>query len=236
MAGKKQSSRTDHDSPWKEILEHFFPQFMQFFFLDAYELFNCRVSLDFPVVKLLDYREKQAELEASPNPFAIVVLAHLETQKTRRKPEQRYDAKLRVAKMMYRKGYNRQEIINLFRFVDWIMTLPENLEQQFMVEIARLEEDVKMPYVTSVERIATARGLEQGLLQGRQEGRQEGQQEGQQEGLRESIVRTLELRFGLLSPRIMAFLQQVQDVDDLRELHKQAVLVSSLAVFEQGIP
>jgi hypothetical protein len=198
----------------------------------AYELFNCRVSLDFPVVKLLDYREKQAELEASPNPFAIVVLAHLETQKTRRKPEQRYDAKLRVAKMMYLKGYNRQEIINLFRFVDWIMTLPENLDQQFMVEIARLEEDVKMPYVTSVERIATARGLEQGLLQGRQEG----QQEGQQEGLRESIVRTLELRFGLLSPRIVAFLQQVQDVDDLRELHKQAVLVPSLTVFEQGIP
>lgn len=125
---------------------------------------------------------------------------------------------------MYRKGYQWVEIINLFRFIDWIMTLPEDMDWQFLLEIARFEETEKMPYVTSVERI----GMEKGMALGRQE--------GQQEGLRVSIVQTLELRFGRVSPRIELFLQQVQDVDDLRELHKQAVLVPSLTVFEQGLP
>lgn len=67
----------------------------------------------------------------SDNPFAVVVMAHLETQATRRKPLQRYDAKLRLAKLLYKRGYNRQTIIDLFRFIDWIMTLPEDLSQQF---------------------------------------------------------------------------------------------------------
>lgn len=185
----------------------------------GYELFKCRVSLEFPVVKLLGYREKRRELETSDNPFAIVVLAHLETQATRRKPLQRYDAKLRLAKLLYKRGYNRQTIIDLFRFIDWIMTLPENLSEQFLGELRRFEEEEKMPYVTSVERI----GIEKGLLQGRQE------------GLRESILRVLEVRFGPISPRVRLLLEPVVDVDSLLKLNERAVLAPTLADFEQAL-
>ena len=41
------------------------------------EAFGCRHRLDFPVVKLLDYREQLSALEQHHNPFALVVLAHL---------------------------------------------------------------------------------------------------------------------------------------------------------------
>ena len=44
------------------------------------------VRLEFPVVKLLDYAPQWPALEADPNPFATVVLAHLKTLETRRSP------------------------------------------------------------------------------------------------------------------------------------------------------
>jgi len=47
-----------------------------------YELLGCRVSLHFPVVKLLDYRADWAALEGSDNPFTTVVMAHLKVLET----------------------------------------------------------------------------------------------------------------------------------------------------------
>ncbi len=180
---KKQKQRDDYDSPWKEIIEAYFREFMEFFFLvaadgidwkkgykfldkelqkvvrdarlgrrladklvqvwqkngkeawvllhvevqgqkesdfnkrmfvynfrifDRYnrevaslailadedpkwkpdhywnELWGCKVGIEFPVVKLLDYADKWDELEKSDNPFAVVVIAHLKTQETRK--------------------------------------------------------------------------------------------------------------------------------------------------------
>lgn len=47
------------------------------------------MGFEFPVVKLLDYRERWAELEESQNPFATVVMAHLKAQETRHADEER---------------------------------------------------------------------------------------------------------------------------------------------------
>ncbi|MEI2689585.1 MAG: hypothetical protein V9H69_07660 [Anaerolineae bacterium] len=52
----------------------------------GYELWGCRAKLDFPTVKLLDYRKQWSKLEFSVNPFATVVMAHLKAQETRRDP------------------------------------------------------------------------------------------------------------------------------------------------------
>lgn len=70
----------------------------------GYTLWGCEVGLRFPVVKLTDYRERRAELEASENPFAVVVLAHLETLRTRGDPERRVVAKLWLANELFRRG------------------------------------------------------------------------------------------------------------------------------------
>lgn len=45
-------------------------------------LWGCETRFIFPVIKLLDYRSRWAELEASRNPFATVVMAHLTAQET----------------------------------------------------------------------------------------------------------------------------------------------------------
>jgi hypothetical protein len=187
----------------------------------GYERWGCRVSLDFPIIKLLDYTDREEELAASNNPFAVVVLAHLQTLATRRDPAGRYNAKLNLAKQLYRKGYGRQDILNLFRFIDWIMTLPTELEGQLQVELAQFEEREKMQYITTVERMAI------------QKGKQEGLQEGLQQGIRKSIINILQTRFNETSELVETLLEQIEDKEELQELTRQAVTINSLAEFEQ---
>src|SRR5688572_23238702 len=43
----------------------------------GYELWGCRIRLEFPTIKLLAYKAQWAELEQSRNPFAVLVMAHL---------------------------------------------------------------------------------------------------------------------------------------------------------------
>ena len=53
---------------------------------------------------LHDYQTRQAELEASDNPFATVVMAHLRTGATRRDLAGRLQWKLRLMRRMYEHG------------------------------------------------------------------------------------------------------------------------------------
>ena len=41
----------------------------------AYNLWGFSLRVEFPMVKLLDYADREAELESERNPFAAVVLA-----------------------------------------------------------------------------------------------------------------------------------------------------------------
>jgi hypothetical protein len=43
----------------------------------GYQLWGCQVGFQFPIVKLLDYKQQWDMLETSDNPFATVVMAHL---------------------------------------------------------------------------------------------------------------------------------------------------------------
>jgi hypothetical protein len=49
----------------------------------GYEVCGCRVQLQFPVVKLLDYLKDWDYLESSVNLFAVVVVTHLKGLETR---------------------------------------------------------------------------------------------------------------------------------------------------------
>jgi hypothetical protein len=79
------------------------------------QLWGCRVQFEFPIIKLLDYLPRWAELEASQNPFAIVVMAHLKTKETRNDAVARKEWKFKLTRSLYERGYERQDILNLFR-------------------------------------------------------------------------------------------------------------------------
>lgn len=125
------------------------------------ELWNCRISFEFPIVKLLDYAKHWSDLESSHNPFAWVVMAHLKTKETTNDRLQRKEWKFRLMRQLYEAGYERQDILNLYRFIDWLMRLPIDLEYQFKEQLDQYEQERQMPYVTSIERMGIEKGREE---------------------------------------------------------------------------
>jgi hypothetical protein len=111
---------------------------------------------------LLDYQQRQSELETSRNPLATVVMAHLKAMETRNDRIERKQQKLFLVRRLYEQGLRRSDVINLFGFIDWVMTLPTQLEAEFWQEYRDFEESLSMQYVISVERF----GIRQGLLKG----------------------------------------------------------------------
>jgi Domain of unknown function (DUF4351) len=61
---------------------------------------------------------------------------------------------------------SRSDVLNLFKFIDWAMILPEGLKKAFWEDLKTYEEDRQMPYVTSVEQIGFDRGLHVGGEEG----------------------------------------------------------------------
>jgi hypothetical protein len=187
----------------------------------GYRLWECEVSLKFPVVKLLDYREQLDMLKQHPNPFAVVVLAHLYTQETRGQPKERYTLKWQLTRMLYERGYIKRDIQLLFRFIDWMMRLPPALKEQFRTQLIAYEEERKMTYVTETVRLFKEDGIQQGI------------QQGIQKKAREDVVEVLTLRFSDPHPAIVERIHAIDDTALLKALLSQAVLAESLEKFRQ---
>jgi hypothetical protein len=188
----------------------------------GYDLFGCQVKFNFPVVKLMEYRAHWPELEASDNPFATVVMAHLKAQETRQDAAGRKEWKLYLVRRLYERGYSREDILNLFHLIDWVMSLPKELDETFWQEVQEIEERKRMPYVTSVERIGIEKGIEQGI------------QQGIQQGAQRQLLRVLEHRFEFVPVAIMDDLEQLE-AEQLEELMDVALTADSLPAFAEQL-
>ncbi len=58
----------------------------------------------------------------------------------------------------YRPDCGKRDAVLLFEFVDWVVSLPEELEESLRVEIDEIEEEMKMEYITSIQRIGREEG------------------------------------------------------------------------------
>jgi hypothetical protein len=154
----------------------------------GYALWGCEVGIRFPAVKLLDYARASEQSAGGRNPFGVLVAAHLRARETVRDAAGRLHWKLALVKGLYEGGFGREDILQMFRFVDWVLTLPAELEQRFLAELEDWEEERKMPYVTSAERIGIEKGIQQGI------------QQGTRQGEAALLVKLLERRFGPLPP------------------------------------
>jgi Domain of unknown function (DUF4351)/Putative transposase, YhgA-like len=130
----------------------------------GYSLFGCTLNFQFPIVKLLDYQQKLSELETDGNPFATVVMAHLAAINTRSDRNERKVQKLALVQRLYEQGLEEQDVVNLLAFVDWMLTLPSDLEAEFKREVQQLEAGRRMKYVTSFERSGIEIGKQQEAL------------------------------------------------------------------------
>jgi hypothetical protein len=158
----------------------------------GYARWGFRTGIDFPVVTLLDYAPHWQALEANPNPFATLALAHLKTLETRQAPADRPAWKVRLIKGLYQRGLSAEDVRQLIRFIDWMMDLPPALEKLAEDEIHRYEEDKQMPFMTSFERRARTEALLEGIELG------------------------LEVKFGAAGLQLMPEIKQLTDVEMLR--------------------
>ena len=80
-----------------------------------------------------------------------------------------------------------EDVRHLFRFIDWVMELPEPQEQLFAEELDAFQQEKRMPFIDVVER----RGMAKGLLQG--------------------IEACLKVKFGAEGLELMPELRQIRD-------------------------
>ncbi|MBH8553337.1 DUF4351 domain-containing protein [Nostocaceae cyanobacterium CENA357] len=130
----------------------------------SYNYPDTKLHFEFGTVKLLDYQNRWTELEESDNPFATVVMAHLKTQQTIKKPGERKTWKFSLIRRLYELGLLEKDIRNLYRFVDWVMILPKALEAEFWQDFKELEQERTMSYITTGERIGYERGQQELVL------------------------------------------------------------------------
>jgi hypothetical protein len=128
---------------------------------------GSRHDFSFQIAKLVDYKERVEELVASDNPFAIVVQAHLAAQATKGKASQqrRQRKKYTLTTMLYERGWSEQEVIDLYRFIDWVLTLPLELEAAFRDDLETYERGKNMPYISAIEKMGEARGEAKGKVE-----------------------------------------------------------------------
>ncbi|MEZ4868470.1 MAG: DUF4351 domain-containing protein [Caldilineaceae bacterium] len=181
----------------------------------SYALWGCKINFEFPTIKLADYRNRWDELERDSNPFALVAMAHLKTRETRNDPDHRKFWKYRLIRHLYDRGYGRQDILNLFRFIDWMMQLPDDLEREWMEQVEQMEAERHMQYVTSVERFAIDKGRKEEAVR--------------------LLLRLLTHRFGEVSASLQTRFQTLT-IEQIEPLVDVVLTASSLPEFSEHLP
>ncbi len=124
------------------------------------ELWRFELIMKVPVIKITDYADKRDELEKSSNPMAIVVLATLDNH-TAKDTGERFNIKMSLIRRLYDKGFNKDQVVSIFKFIDWIISLPSSYEEKIKEEVDKLGGGT-MRYVTNIERLAKIDGKKDG--------------------------------------------------------------------------
>jgi hypothetical protein len=133
---------------------------------------------------------------SSANPFAAVVLAHLKALQTRDDPASRHAWKIRLVRGLYERGLSQKDVRELFRVIDWLMELPPMLNNLFWQDVEKIQEERRMPFITTPERVGHCRGLREGI---------------------ESLLR---VRFGEEGLRLMPEIREVYEEEKLAAILK----------------
>ncbi|MBS0288103.1 MAG: hypothetical protein JSR17_12460 [Proteobacteria bacterium] len=135
-------------------------------------LWGSSTKMEFVTFKLLDFKNRLFQLQHSTNPFSTVIEAHLAALATKKVPiENRFEQKVSITRRLYDKGWKKADIINLYLFIDWILALPKELELKYHEEISQIEEEKKVEYISTAERIGIEKGIQQGIDQTQHEER-----------------------------------------------------------------
>ncbi|TDN95747.1 putative transposase/invertase (TIGR01784 family), partial [Halomonas ventosae] len=115
----------------------------------------------------------------------------------------RKDVKVALIRLLYERGYSREQVVQLFTIIDWMLQLPRALEPAFVQAVYAIQEEKHMPYVNTIERVEREKE--------RQEGEQQGIEKGRLEASRETARNLIKL--GVLSDEQIAEATGLADAD-----------------------
>jgi predicted transposase YdaD len=160
----------------------------------------------------------------------------LQTRATRKDPQARFEAKWKLIQLLFRRGWARQSILDLLYVLDWMMKLPDYLSVQLWQNVETLEQEKRMAYVSSFERIATEKGMQKGIQAGMQQGMQQGIQAGMLQGEALALQKLLTKRFGAVAPAVAVQIEAA-DLSQIGVWFDRAIDAPSLgAVFGDTPP
>ena len=172
-----------------------------------YGLGSSQLIFNFSTVKLLDYQWE--DLEQNNNIFAIVVMAHLKTKATNSNLSAREQWKWNLTRLLYEKGYNRKQITDLYKVIDAMMALSEELQLSFEEKLSTYQEERKMPLLTNIER-RTIKKTE-----------------------KKNIIKLVQVRFGNIPETLIENINKIDDISLLEQFLVSTISVSSLEEFAQ---
>lgn len=111
-----------------------------------------------------------------------------------------------------------EDVRQLFRFIDWLLQLPEELEKQFDEEIEDYQKEKTMPYISSLERRAMERGREEArgvVLEG--------------------IELILRSKFGEAGSSLMTTLREIKELETLRSLQQKIIMAKTVEEAQAAI-
>lgn len=130
----------------------------------AYCFSETRLVYDYPVYKIRE-QDEQA-LMTDENPFAMVILAVKYAMRTKRKDEDlKLLFKLELTELLFKKGYKAEKIKAVFIFLNTLIKLSDELQQEIFTQEARkmATANKKVKIMSDVEEYFTRKGRQQGL-------------------------------------------------------------------------
>ena len=153
-------------------------------------------TFSYPIVKLTDFEstENWASLEASNNVFALLVMAQIKAKRLKGNNQGLYEFRLGLTRSLYKRGFTREQVIELFNFIGWMIQLPEAYENRFFEDIKVVEEELKKPYINVIEQY----GIRQGRLEAEKDFEQE-RLETEQRFAQDQLEKTKSIARGMFS-------------------------------------
>ena len=166
-------------------------------------------TLRFLTVKLIDFRGREAELEALDNPMGLFVVAHLEAMRTRKNHKAREVVKSRLLRNLRARKMEAEDARLWMGYLDWFLQLPPERESALWLELEGLEKEDHMPFLSYPER----RGLEQGI--------EKGIEKGMLQGIERTVRVYLKTRFGDEALSWLSSRVKLCDETQLNELYER---------------
>ena len=177
-----------------------------------FERLGCTIDFKFPCCKLL---ERLPAMEHDTSLPALAARAQIAALQSSRDPGKRLDLRWQLTRSLLEHGYNKEEIVDAYRMLSWMMRLPKTEFLIFRERVVTFNKDHLMQPLLDFEEYAMEKGLER----------------GREEGLQTAILDLLSLRFKPLPPTITDQIQRIKSPEQLRELLANAARASNLDQF-----